>query len=98
MSPNVSYAHVACVKCTWYVSCVERHRTDVGRQLRRAREARGLSQVALAGLLGVGERTVQAWERNERHPRLDALEEVARALGQPVAYFYGADEPVEAVA
>jgi transcriptional regulator with XRE-family HTH domain len=77
---------------------VAQNRTDVGRQLRRAREARGLSQVALAELLGVGERSVQAWERNERHPRLDALEEVARALGQPVAYFYGADQPAEAAA
>jgi len=35
---------------------------------------------------------VQAWERNERTPRLDALASLAAELGQNVAFFYGSDD------
>jgi transcriptional regulator with XRE-family HTH domain len=79
-------------------------RPDVGGQIRKARDAAGISQVELAIRLKCGERTVQAWERNERTPRLDALASLAAELGQPVAFFYGSsdpdtnDAPAEAVA
>lgn len=98
LSPNASFANVAYAHCTWYVSFVTPIRTDVGGQIRKARDASGLSQVALAERLGVGERTLQSWERNERYPRLDALQQLAEMLGQPVAYFYGDDEPDRAAA
>jgi transcriptional regulator with XRE-family HTH domain len=68
-------------------------RPDVGGQIRKARDAAGISQVELAIRLRCGERTVQAWERNERTPRIDALGALAAELGQSVAYFYGSDAP-----
>lgn len=95
VSPNDSFASVACVICTWYVSFVSTERTDIGAQIRKARDAAGISQVELAIRLKRGERTVQAWERNERTPRLGALTEMANELGQSVAFFYGSGEPVK---
>lgn len=68
-------------------------RPDVGGQIRKARDLAGISQVELAKRLGCGERSLQSWERNERMPRLGSLTAMAVELGQPVAYFYGADEP-----
>jgi DNA-binding XRE family transcriptional regulator len=93
VSPYVSFAFLACVFCTWYGSFVSSDRPDVGAQIRKAREALRISQVELSLRLDCGERSVQAWERNERTPRLDALTSISRVLGQPVAYFYGDGEP-----
>jgi transcriptional regulator with XRE-family HTH domain len=67
--------------------------TNIGAQIRKARDVAGISQVELAKRLGCGERSVQAWERNERTPRLGALIAIADELGQHVAYFYGDGEP-----
>src|SRR4051794_20322869 len=52
----------------------------IGDRIAEARRAKGLTQRALAELVGVGERAVQAWEQGETHPyrRLPLLE---RALG-----------------
>lgn len=38
-------------------------------KLRTLRRQRGLTQVALADAMGVGEWTVQAWERGKHRPR-----------------------------
>jgi transcriptional regulator with XRE-family HTH domain len=67
---------------------------DVGARIREARIAMGISQTDLADRLGQGERTIQAWERNERTPRLAALTDLAEASGRTVAWFYahGDDE------
>jgi len=78
------------VFCAWYVTCVVKgeHPSPVGPRIREARDAAGLTQVALAERLGQGERTIQAWEINERTPRLDALRKLALALGKDLAWFY----------
>lgn len=92
LSPNDLFAFLACVICTWYIPCVSSPQVaqpDIGAQIRKARDAANLSQVQLAEQLKLGERTVQAWERNERTPRLGALIALAAHLGQPVAFFYG---------
>lgn len=68
-------------------------RPNVGAQIRKARDAKQLSQVQLAERLGCGERSLQAWEAGDRTPRLDALMQIADLLGQPVSWFYGAGEP-----
>lgn len=62
--------------------------TAIGHRIVLARGEAGLTQVALAKLAGTVPRTVQAWERDERHPRPDALARLAQALGRPVAWFY----------
>jgi transcriptional regulator with XRE-family HTH domain len=69
---------------------------DVGSRIKEAREAAGFSQTALARELGRGERTVQAWERNERTPRIDHLTQLAGLLGRSVAWFYEAPEDIAA--
>lgn len=71
------------------MSSVNAFTPDVGAQIRKAREEAGLTQVQLAEQLDQAERTVQAWERNERTPRMPALVALAAHLGQPVAFFYG---------
>ena len=65
---------------------------NVGAQIRKARTASKLSQVDLAKRLGYAERSIQAWERGERLPRLPNLVALADALGQDVAFFYGSDD------
>jgi transcriptional regulator with XRE-family HTH domain len=49
--------------------------------LKRAREAAGLTQVVLAEKAGVPLRTYQNWEAGNRRPRLDTLVHIARVLG-----------------
>lgn len=74
----------------WYDSfVVTQEQVDVGARIREAREATGLSQLNFAKELQVGERTVQAWEGNERTPRLGALKKIALRTGKPLAFFYG---------
>jgi transcriptional regulator with XRE-family HTH domain len=72
---------------------------NVGARIREARELLGISQMALARQLGQGERTIQAWERNERTPRLDSLTHLAALVGRPVSWFYEVvDEPTTGAA
>jgi transcriptional regulator with XRE-family HTH domain len=91
------------VFCAWYVSCVAREiqplkakgEPNIGARVKEARELLGLSQIALADRLEAGERTVQAWERNERTPRLDTLTRLGSLAGRPVAWFYGEGDSTE---
>ena len=75
----------------WYVTFVfeKKQAPNVGARIKEARELLGLSQTALADRLDAGERTVQAWERNERTPRMSALTRLAEITDRPVAWFYG---------
>lgn len=79
----------------WYGSFVPTETVDIGARIKEAREATGMSQLAFAKALRIGERTVQAWEGNTRTPRLGMLELVAEKTNRPVSWFY---EPVEAQA
>ena len=53
----------------------------VGATIRRLREARGLSQEALARKAGLARLTVIRIETGSQSPTLDSLERVAKALG-----------------
>jgi transcriptional regulator with XRE-family HTH domain len=53
----------------------------VGRRIRAAREARGLTQSDLAAALGRTPTSVSYWEGGQRSPGLDDLVELARVLG-----------------
>ena len=74
----------------WYVTFVpaEKQAPNVGARIKEAREQLGISQTALADRLDAGERTVQAWERNERIPRMGSMVALATALGRDVSWFY----------
>ena len=58
-----------------------------GRVLRRAREARGLSQERLAEAVGVSDDSIGNAERGLSIPRFEVVVELARALGVSVADF-----------
>ena len=49
--------------------------------LKNAREAKGLSQVALAKSLGVDQSTICLWERGKTSPRPDVATRLANILG-----------------
>jgi len=51
-----------------------------GRLLRRAREASGLTQSALAEKADLSENAIRAFERAERFPRASSLDQIVRAL------------------
>jgi transcriptional regulator with XRE-family HTH domain/predicted RNase H-like HicB family nuclease len=53
-------------------------------QIRLARDARGLSQAEVARRAGISQQMVAKLESPDYHPRLDALEGLARALGMVI--------------
>lgn len=53
----------------------------VGRNLRQYRMARGLSQEAFAGVVGVHRTYMGAIERGERNLTLRSVERIARRIG-----------------
>lgn len=62
---------------------------EIGRKVRQAREAHGLSQEELGNRLGYTGPTVSGWETNRRHISLDDLYRVARELNRPLSHFLG---------
>lgn len=63
----------------------------IGRRIRTAREAAGVSQAALANALGITFQQLQKYERAKSRISAARLQDVANPLGVPVASFY--DEP-----
>ena len=55
--------------------------TAIGAEIRAARRAAGLSQVELAELVGLSDRTVRAIEQGTGSPGLSAVIAAAAALG-----------------
>lgn len=64
----------------------------VGARLRGAREARGLTQEALAEELHVSRQTVSRWERGKTLPDIQSLVGAASTLGMDLAELLGADQ------
>lgn len=56
-------------------------RASIGARLRAAREAAGLSQVALGERLGLAQSKISAYERGAWMPRLDLAWRWAQACG-----------------
>jgi Zn-dependent peptidase ImmA (M78 family) len=59
----------------------------LGERLREAREARGLTGIALADLLGVSRQAVSQYEKGDASPAPAVLEKLARALNVREAFF-----------
>lgn len=60
---------------------------ELGRRIKTAREAKGLSQEDLAGAVGVRSGIVSRWENGRNVPRLKRLAEIADVLDCDVGYF-----------
>lgn len=56
-------------------------------RLIQARLCRGLTQTALATMIGKSSPSVSKWERGEQVPESDALEKLAQQLGMPSSWF-----------
>lgn len=60
----------------------------VAGRLRQAREARGLSLVALADLIGVSPAAISQYEKGQHTPRPETFDLLKRQLNVPHAYFF----------
>jgi transcriptional regulator with XRE-family HTH domain len=61
----------------------------LGKRIRAAREACGLSQKELAGLIGLTSATaVSLYEADQRDPSALILWRIAHATRKPIAFFY----------
>lgn len=59
----------------------------VAGRLRQAREARGLSVVALADLVGLSAAAISQYEKGHHLPRMETSEVLAKRLNLPLSYF-----------
>ena len=65
------------------------------RRMRRARDARGLTQKELAEKIGRGQITVSSWERDETSPTIKDLKLIAELLGVRLSWLVGDGEVME---
>lgn len=71
----------------------QRERPPCGQHLASLRESAGLTQVQLAGKLGVPQSNIAFWERSEKPPRGDVLPPLAAALGVSTDVLLGIKPP-----
>lgn len=64
----------------------------IGVRLREAREARGLTAISLADLVGVSRQAIYQYETGIQSPRPEITEKLAEALKVPISYFRYIDE------
>jgi ribosome-binding protein aMBF1 (putative translation factor) len=86
-APNVG-AHRDRVQPRTIVAVRANLRLDVGTRIRKAREALGISQEALAERAGLHRNHVGSVERGEREIEISNLASLARALGVSLAEFF----------
>lgn len=60
---------------------------QVGNQIRKCREKRGLSQKAVAEMTGIPYSTYSNYENNNREPNLEQLKKIADVLMVPITNF-----------
>lgn len=63
---------------------------EVGARIAEARIRRGISQLELADLVHVSEKTVSMWERGKTRPHRH-LNDIAFVLDQPASWFWDGD-------
>lgn len=73
------------------------HPTDVhvGRKVREARAAKGMSQEQLGKLLGVSFQQVQKYEKGTNRIGSSRLWDISKALETPITYFFEDIEDVQ---
>ena len=67
----------------------------IGEQIAKYRKQKKLTQEQLGEALGVSNRTVSKWEAGTSQPGVDAIPDVARALGITLDMLFGVEEPVK---
>ncbi|MEB1963167.1 helix-turn-helix transcriptional regulator [Xanthomonas campestris pv. campestris] len=71
----------------------------LGRRLREARQARGMTQAELGAVLGLEDENsaaprISRYERGDRMPDEKTMESLAEALELPVAYFHATSDVI----
>ncbi|MBN5076252.1 helix-turn-helix transcriptional regulator [Stenotrophomonas maltophilia] len=74
----------------------------LGRRLREARQAKGMTQAELGAVLGLEDENsaaprISRYERGDRMPDEETMEALAEALGLPVAYFHATSDTLAEV-
>lgn len=54
---------------------------SIGKNIRSLRESRGLSQIQLGKIAGVTDKAVSTWERDEKVPRMGAVDKMVQYFG-----------------
>lgn len=65
---------------------------NIGEKLRNARLVKNLSQIELAEMVGVTERSIYNYEQTATYPKPTVLKSIADALGITVSYLMDEDE------
>lgn len=69
---------------------------QLGEQIKKAREAKGLSQMDLAEAVGLAHpQSISNYERGIEDPPLHRLRRIAEATAQPISYFTDTQEESE---
>ena len=63
----------------------------LNQRIREVRQTRGMSQVELAGLLGVTKQSVSNWENDNIQPSIEMLVKLAQTLAVSTDYLLGLD-------
>lgn len=63
----------------------------LNQRIRILRQARGLSQVELAKILGVTKQSVSNWENDNIQPSIDMLKRIAQVFSVSTDYLLGLD-------
>lgn len=64
----------------------------LNQRIRILRQARGLSQVELAKILGVTKQSVSNWENDNIQPSIDMLKRIAQTFAVSTDYLLGMDD------
>lgn len=60
---------------------------DIGIKIRVARKSRGITQAALAKMIGQSPSSIAMYESGQREPEYEVLEALADVFNVPMAYF-----------
>lgn len=64
---------------------------EIGKKIQIAREEKGITQIELSKMLGITQAALSNYELGKRRLYLHQIEEIARNLDKPIAYFLDED-------
>ena len=65
---------------------------NIGDNIKKMRELRGLKQSDLAEILNISDKTVSSWEINRTEPKMGMIEKICKALNCKKTDIIGDDE------
>lgn len=65
---------------------------NIGDNIKRIRESRGLKQSELAEILNISDKTVSSWEINRTEPKMGMIEKICQALNCKKTDIIGEDD------